>query len=100
GLSVVVPVYNSAAIVPEIVKHLRSILDEIGESYELVLVDDGSADNSWAAIRNAAQEASFVRGIKLSRNFGQQIAVSAGISAARGRYVIVMDDDLQHPPEA
>lgn len=99
-ISVVMPIYNGAAIVEEIVAQMRRHLETIGVSCELILVDDGSADASWQAISSAAAGAPFVRGIKLSRNFGQQIAVSAGISVARGRYVIVMDGDLQNPPDA
>lgn len=100
SLSIVAPIFNSASIVPELVKQLRPLLDATGETYELILVDDGSADTSWESICAAAESTNFVRGVKLSRNFGQQIAVSAGISKARGRYVIVMDGDLQNPPEA
>jgi glycosyltransferase involved in cell wall biosynthesis len=99
-VSVVMPIYNAEAIVPEIVSQMRPVLEALGETFELVLVDDGSADASWSRIEDAAAEAAFVRGIKLSRNFGQQIAVSAGIGEACGKYVIVMDGDLQNPPEA
>lgn len=99
-LSIVMPIYNAEAIVPEIVAQMRPVLDTLGQPYELVLVDDGSSDASWRAISAAAEGAPFVRGIKLNRNFGQQIAVSAGISKAEGRNIIVMDGDLQNPPEA
>jgi len=100
GLSVIIPIYNGAAIVEELARRLAPILKDTGESHELVLIDDGSTDASWDAITQAAAAWSFVRGFKLSRNFGQQIAVSAGIAKARGRYLIVMDGDLQNPPEA
>lgn len=99
GLSVVMPIYNGATIVPDIIIRMTPVLASLGLSCELILVDDGSRDDSWRAICEAAATAPFVRGVKLSRNFGQQVAVSAGIAKAQGKYVIVMDGDLQNPPE-
>jgi len=98
-LSIVIPIYNMAAIVPDISARLLPILSDAAASYEIVLVDDGSRDDSWAAIVAAAAHPA-IKGVKLSRNFGQQIAVSAGVANARGNYLIVMDGDLQNPPEA
>src|SRR4051794_11859084 len=95
GVSVVVPVYNGAPLVERLVREVAASLD--GEPYELLLIEDGSQDSSWEAIATAASDSPHVRGFRLSRNFGQQIAVSAGIAKARGNYVIVMDCDLQNP---
>jgi dolichol-phosphate mannosyltransferase len=100
GVSVVVPVYNGARLVERLVQEVVASLDATGEPYELLLIEDGSQDSSWDAIVTAASRCPQVKGYRLSRNFGQQIAVSAGIAQARGRYVIVMDGDLQNPPSA
>jgi glycosyltransferase involved in cell wall biosynthesis len=75
------------------------VLEQIGEEWELVLVDDGSRDATWELIAAAADADARIRGIRLSRNFGHQLALTAGISVARGDGVITMDSDLQHPPE-
>lgn len=98
GVSVVVPVYNGARLVERLVQEVAASLD--GEPYELLLIEDGSQDSSWDAIVTAASLSPDVKGFRLSRNFGQQIAVSAGIAKARGKYVIVMDCDLQNPASA
>jgi polyisoprenyl-phosphate glycosyltransferase len=97
GVSVVVPVYNGARLVERLVQEVAASLDE---PYELLLIEDGSQDSSWDAIVTAASLSPDVKGFRLSRNFGQQIAVSAGIAKARGQYVIVMDCDLQNPASA
>ncbi|HXO69433.1 MAG TPA: glycosyltransferase family 2 protein [Bradyrhizobium sp.] len=98
GVSVVVPVYNGARLVERLVQEVAASLN--GEPYELLLIEDGSQDSSWDAIVAAASLSPHVKGFRLSRNFGQQIAVSAGIAKARGKYVIVMDCDLQNPASA
>jgi dolichol-phosphate mannosyltransferase len=98
GVSVVVPVYNGARLVARLVQEVAASLN--GEPYELLLIEDGSQDSSWDAIVTAASLSPDVKGFRLSRNFGQQIAVSAGIAKARGKYVIVMDCDLQNPAPA
>ena len=97
GLSVVVPVYNSADSLPVLLPRLRSALS--GRSFEVVLVDDGSTDDSWSVIRRLAAGDPAVRGLHLMRNYGQHNALLAGIRAARGQILVTMDDDLQHPPE-
>jgi dolichol-phosphate mannosyltransferase len=94
----VVPVYNGARLVERLVQEVAASLN--GEPYELLLIEDGSQDSSWDAIVTAASLSPHVKGFRLSRNFGQQIAVSAGIAKARGKYVIVMDCDLQNPASA
>jgi glycosyltransferase involved in cell wall biosynthesis len=97
--SVVVPVYNEAETLPELRSRLTVVLDELDGSSEVVLVDDGSRDASWDMIEQAAAEDPRFRGVRLSRNFGHQIAVSAGLDQARGRAVVIIDADLQDPPE-
>src|SRR5439155_19900585 len=81
------------------VARVAPVLDATQEDWAIVLVDDGSEDETWAAIDAAAREDARVHGIRLSRNFGHQLALSAGLSVARGDGVITMDSDLQHPPE-
>src|SRR4051812_42466781 len=100
GVSVVVAVYNGARLVERLVREIAASLDGVGEPYELLLIEDGSQDSGWDAIMTAAALFPQVKGFRLSRNFGQQIAVSAGIAKARGNYVIVMDCDLQNPASA
>lgn len=98
-LSVVAPAYDEAPVIPELVRRVTATLDAAGEEWELVLVDDGSRDGTWDAIAAAAAADPRVRGIRLSRNFGHQLALTAGLTVARGDGVVTMDSDLQHPPE-
>lgn len=95
-LSIVVPVYNSSSIVSELCSQLVDALSEI--DIEIILVDDGSADTSWQVIKQLAKQIEQVQGFRLARNFGQDNAIMAGLNHSSGRYVIVMDDDLQHSP--
>ncbi|WP_213876525.1 glycosyltransferase family 2 protein [Pseudomonas sp. dw_358] len=101
-LSIVVPVYRSASILPALVEKTQAALVKEGleRDFELILVSDASPDNSWAVIQALASEHSFIRGINLRRNAGQHNAVMAGLNHVRGELIILMDDDLQHPPEA
>lgn len=99
SISVVVPVYNSELTLPELVKRLRPVLTGVAREYELVLVNDGSRDQSWRVIQQLAAEHDWVRGINLMRNYGQHNALLCGIRAARFDTLVTMDDDLQHPPE-
>jgi polyisoprenyl-phosphate glycosyltransferase len=96
-LSVVVPVYNEEETLPELYQRLNAALG--AEWHELVFVDDGSRDGSWAALRLFADADPRVRLVRLSRNWGHQAAITAGLDAARGDAVVVMDGDLQDPPE-
>jgi undecaprenyl-phosphate 4-deoxy-4-formamido-L-arabinose transferase len=99
SISVVVPVYNSELTLPELVKRLQPVLTGGAGEYELLLVNDGSRDQSWRAIQRLASEHDWVRGIDLMRNYGQHNAILCGIRAARFDILVTMDDDLQHPPE-
>jgi len=97
-VSVVAPLFNEEMNVGPLVAALTEVLDGTGDSYEIILVDDGSSDTTWQAIEGASKANPRVRGIRLSRNFGHQNAIFAGLHAARGRAVVTMDGDLQHPP--
>lgn len=100
--SIVVPVYRSAAILPTLVQQILSaMLDEgMGDSFEIVLVHDAGPDNSWEIIQQLAQQHEFIRGMNLRKNSGQHNAIMAGLNHVRGETVVIMDDDLQHPPAA
>jgi glycosyltransferase involved in cell wall biosynthesis len=98
-LSVVIPVYRSQTILPELVRRLDSVLAAIADSFELILVNDCSPDHSWEVICDLAERYSWIRAINLMRNYGQHNALLCGIRVARYDVVITMDDDLQHPPE-
>ena len=94
----VVPVYRSATILPRLVERLHEALGAVAP-FELILVDDGSPDESWSVIQELARSASAVRGIRMMRNYGQHNALLCGIRAARHPVIVTMDDDLQHRPE-
>lgn len=98
-LSVVLPAYNEELMVVKACRILKNILDSEGIAYELVLVDDGSADETWSRIEEMSLEDVNVTGVHFSRNFGKEAAIIAGLAQASGDVVAVMDCDLQHPPE-
>jgi dolichol-phosphate mannosyltransferase len=98
-LSIVVPLLNEEAVLEQTYQCLKARLDRLGESYELVFVDDGSTDRSRAILAAKAKSDSTVRVVALSRNFGHEMATTAGLQYARGQAAIVMDADLQDPPE-
>ncbi len=97
--SVVIPVYNSAKIVALVITRTIAFFEKHGWSYEIILVNDGSRDNSWQVIAAQAAQLPHVIAINLLRNYGQHNAVFCGIAQSRGQYVITIDDDLQNPPE-
>lgn len=99
SLSVVIPVFNSQQILPELLGRLQPVLDAVADSYEVILVNDGSRDDSWSVICELAGQCPFVRGLNLMRNYGQHNALLCGIRAATHEVIVTMDDDLQHPPE-
>jgi len=96
--SVVIPVHNEEENIGELLSRLGAQMQKLG-SYEVLLVDDGSTDGSWALIKKAHEKNPAVRGLSFSRNFGHHMAVSAGLEFAKGNTVILMDADLQDPPE-
>jgi len=98
-LSVVTPLYNEAPVVEEFCRRLQAVLATLDMETEVILVDDGSADGTWQLIQQLSEQYPNVRGVRLSRNFGHQCALLAGLSAAEGDAVVMMDGDLQHPPE-
>ncbi len=98
GVSVVIPVYNSEATLPELVAGLATTLSDRVDDFEVILVNDGSQDGSWQTICRLANEHPYVRGLDLTRNYGQHNALLAGIRTAQYAVVVTMDDDLQHPP--
>jgi glycosyltransferase involved in cell wall biosynthesis len=98
SLSIVIPVYNSADILPELLRQLAELLPSLTPEHEIILVNDGSRDESWAVIQELADRYPMLRGLNMMRNYGQHNALLAGIRAARHGIVVTMDDDLQHPP--
>ncbi len=97
--SVVIPVYNSAKMLPELHRRLSSAMSSMGRPYEIVLVEDCGPDDAWEVLQGIAAVDGHVRAIQLMRNSGQGNATLCGLAHARGRFVITLDDDLQHPPE-
>jgi polyisoprenyl-phosphate glycosyltransferase len=98
--SIVAPVFNEIGNVPEFYRRVKETMDTTGEPWELVLVDDGSSDGSTDKIRELAAHDNHVRPVIFARNFGHQIAVTAGLDYSRGQAVVIIDSDLQDPPEA
>lgn len=99
SLSIVIPVYNSAAILPLLLQRLDAVLSTLISQFEVVVVNDGSHDDSWSVIVQLANQYPWIRGINLMRNYGQHNALLCGIRAAEYQTIVTMDDDLQHPPE-
>ena len=98
-LSVVLPAYNEEESVPLAARTIGGLLVEADIPYELLFVNDGSRDHTWQAIQKAAEQDPRVRGIRFSRNFGKEAAIFAGLAQAKGDCCVVLDCDLQHPPE-
>lgn len=98
-LSVVTPVYKAAECLEALYQRLVDVLERTVDQFEIVMVNDASPDDSWHVIEDLARRDRRVRGINLSRNFGQHCAITAGLEHARGDWVVVMDCDLQHKPE-
>jgi dolichol-phosphate mannosyltransferase len=97
--SIVAPIYNEIGNIEILYERISKVLDSTGESWELLLVDDGSTDGSTEAIRNLANQDERVRPVIFARNFGHQLAVTAGLDYSRGKAVVIIDADLQDPPE-
>ena len=99
ALSVVAPCFNEEGVLPEFVKRVGAVLDKVGGTAEIVLVDDGSRDRTWAVMGEAAARDPRVVAVRLMRNHGHQLALTAGLSVCRGERVMIIDADLQDPPE-
>ena len=98
-LSVVIPAFNEQEMVPAAAGQIDGILSRAGIPHELIFIDDGSRDATWAEIRAESEHRDTVRGVHFSRNFRKEAAIFAGLQAADGDCVAVIDCDLQHPPE-
>jgi glycosyltransferase involved in cell wall biosynthesis len=98
-LSLILPIYNEAAVLPLLMRSLRPVLDGLNADYEVVFVDDGSQDGSRSILRELAERDGRVKVITFPRNFGHQAAISAGLDFAAGDAVVIMDADLQDPPD-
>ena len=97
--SIVIPVYNSEKTLEELVNRIENLFNGIFQSYEIILIDDGSIDKSWDLLKKLHSINSKIKIIHLIRNFGQHNALLAGFNICRGNFIITLDDDLQHPPE-
>lgn len=97
--SIIAPIYNEFENIPALWQRVRQVMDSSGEPWELILVDDGSSDGSSESIRELAASDARIRPVIFARNFGHQIAVTAGLDYARGKAMVVIDADLQDPPE-
>lgn len=98
-LSLVIPVFNEQEVMPESFRRTREAMEALGFPYEIIYIDDGSSDDTWKILSGLAGENDTVTALRFSRNFGHQLAVTAGMDAADGDAVIIMDADLQDPPE-
>jgi len=98
-ISAVIPVYRSKEILPELNSRLKESLLKISKDYEIIYVDDMSGDGSWEVIQGIIRKEKRVRGIRLSKNFGQHAATLCGIEKSSGKYIVTLDDDLEHQPE-
>lgn len=98
-ISIVSPVYKAENIIDKLVERIIESVSKLTDSFEIILVEDNGPDNSWAKIKENCAKYPFVKGIKLSKNCGQQHALQAGLDASKGKYVITMDCDLQDRPE-
>ena len=99
ALSVVAPCFNEESVLPEFVRRVAAVLDDVGGTAEIVLVDDGSRDGTWQAMTEAAAKDKRVVAVRLMRNHGHQLALTAGLTICRGERILIIDADLQDPPE-
>ena len=97
-ISVISPVYKAETLIDKLVERIAAAVSKLTDSYEIILVEDCGPDNSWKKILENCEKYPFVKGVKLSRNFGQQHAIQAGLDLSKGEYVITLDCDLQDRP--
>ncbi len=98
-ISVVIPLFNEEESLPELCEWIRKVMDEHGFVYEIILIDDGSSDNSWQVVKTLSAGNSSIKGIKLRRNYGKSAALNRGFEKVQGKVVITMDADLQDSPD-
>jgi polyisoprenyl-phosphate glycosyltransferase len=98
-LSLIIPVYNEAAVLTNLIEEVNGVLGISGHLYELIFVDDGSEDCTWETLKHVTNSSDYIRAIKFTRNFGKEAAIQAGLQIAKGKAAIIMDADLQHPPD-
>lgn len=99
SISVVVPIYNDEEVITELHRRLRPVMEQITKDYEIILVNDGSRDHSWEKMLEVRRENEHIKAVRLSRNFGQQSAIAAGLSLTTKDLIVLMDSDLQDRPE-
>ena len=97
--SIIIPIFNSASCLQETVQKVIVAIEKLQKEYEIILVDDGSRDNSWQIIKQLKSINQHIIGIKLSKNFGQHNALLCGLKACSGKYIVTLDDDLEQQPE-
>ncbi|MBL7765039.1 MAG: glycosyltransferase family 2 protein [Chitinophagaceae bacterium] len=98
-ISVIIPLYNEEESLPELISWIGQVMSANQFSYEVILIDDGSTDNSWEVVSQLQQKSAFVKGIRFLRNYGKSAALNEGFKAAQGDYIITMDADLQDSPD-
>ncbi|HEY2728189.1 MAG TPA: glycosyltransferase family 2 protein, partial [Parafilimonas sp.] len=98
-VSIVIPLFNEEESLPELCDWIVRVVNEHNYSYEIIMVDDGSTDNSWCVIENISANNSNIKGIKFQRNYGKSAALNEGFKAAQGNVVITMDADMQDSPD-
>jgi glycosyltransferase involved in cell wall biosynthesis len=98
-ITIIIPIYNEEHVIPELYKRLQNTVSQISKNYELIFVNDGSKDNSLLELLKLSEQDLRVSYINFSRNFGHQIAITAGLDASNGKTVVIIDGDLQDPPE-
>ncbi len=98
-LSIIVPVFNDQEVLPELMKRLIPVADSVSHQYEIIFVDDGSSDTSFHILKKYREQNSNIKILKLTKNFGQSNAISAGLEKVTGEIVVIMDSDLQDRPE-
>lgn len=98
NFSIIIPIYNEEENIVELYSRITDVMEKVG-TYEIIMVDDGSRDRSWEMIKDLHEKDTRIKGLSLSRNFGHHIAITAGLDYARGDAVLLMDGDLQDPPE-
>ena len=99
SISLVIPCYNEEEVLPELRRRLEEVVSRYTIPFEVVLIDDGSKDNTWPIISQYSLESGFIKAVRLARNFGHQTAITCGLDQTRGEVVVILDADLQDPPE-